>query len=477
VSSARSLSTFVARVALALSVLLGFNAGTVTTGAGSADQNDIVNAAAVDPTSGGVVTQAAVSGTSTYQESSARIVYRGRWSSTSYSGYLGRHAKWSKQGGASATFRFTGTRISWIGPIGPTRGKARIYVNGRYVKTVSTFSSRFVARHVIYSVSYAVARERTIKIVVAGTAGHPTVAIDAFVVRTGVVASAPTPSAPGNVVNVASIAALKKALADNSVDEIVVADGTYHVSASSAIRPDSLWIGSAQAGDYDFAARTRPVTVRAATRGGVVLDGGGGSGYGGLSFEDGAHDQTWDGFTFANMTGTSSGIIEFGGNTPRRPPHHITLRNITIRNTCHRASSSSNQEQGIYFAHAAGTGPHDLLLEDITIDGTDPLSVWSGIHAFHGDALNPPSSNVTIRRLHVRGTTYPIILWTTAAHDWLIEGADISGAASNAVRYEISGGLRNTIKDVVSTGSGQGGFYSSLGPNPAGLTLTNDSFH
>jgi hypothetical protein len=258
------------------------------------------------------------------------------------------------------------------------------------------------------------------------------------------------------------------------VDVIVMPAGTYHFSTSRGAS-DSLWLGGAISGGPNIAARTRPVSIQGT---GVTLDGGGGSGDG-LAFMDGVHDMTWDGFTLANFVPVSTGAVVFGGYDPtgRAGAHHITLRNITIARSVHRSSSSSNQDHAFYFANAQGQGPHDLLLEDITIDGTDPLSIWGGIHSYHGDALNPPSSNVTIRRLHIYGTTYPIILWTTAAHDWLIEGADISGAASNAVRYEISGGLRNTIKDVVSTGSGQGGFYSSLGPNPAGLTLTNDSFH
>jgi hypothetical protein len=101
--------------------------------------------------------------------------------------------------------------------------------------------------------------------------------------------------------------ALKNALADNTVDQIVVANGTYHVSPSSRDASDSLWIGPR------FASRTRPVTVRAATIGGVTFDGGGASGYRALAFEAGAHDQTWDGFNFANMGAYQSGIIEIAG--------------------------------------------------------------------------------------------------------------------------------------------------------------------
>ena len=131
-------------------------------------------------------------------------------------------------------------------------------------------------------------------------------------------------------VRVTSIPALLKSLANNSIDEIVVANGTYHVSPSGQLNSDSLWIG----GDR-FASRTRPITVRAETIGGVTLDGSGNSGaYGGLSFEDGAHDQTWDGFRFANMKAEYTGIIEVGGYLPRRPPHNITIRNMKITASC-----------------------------------------------------------------------------------------------------------------------------------------------
>ncbi len=91
------------------------------------------------------------------------------------------------------------------------------------------------------------------------------------------VAPSPTPTM-GTSVRVTSIPALLTALANNSIDEIVVANGTYHVSPSGQLKADSLWIG----GDK-MVARTRPITVRAETIGGVTLDGSGNSGaYGAL---------------------------------------------------------------------------------------------------------------------------------------------------------------------------------------------------
>ena len=112
--------------------------------------------------------------------------------------------------------------------------------------------------------------------------------------------------------------------------------------------------------------------MRAETIGGVTFDGSGASGaFGGLSFEDGAHHQTWDGFRFANMTAVYTGIIEVGGYTPRRTPHHITIRNMTVLGM--HGSSHDRERQfldhGMYLAHAAGTGPHDILVEDFTVDG------------------------------------------------------------------------------------------------------------
>jgi hypothetical protein len=286
----------------------------------------------------------------------------------------------------------------------------------------------------------------------------------------------PTPTPPPSglkTVTVSSIGALLSTLADNSVDEVVVANGTYHVSTAASQQADSLWIGGRYAG------RTRPVTVRAATIGGVTFDGTGGSGYGGLTFADGAHDQTWDGFKFANMTGSQTGIVVFGGDPTLPPPHHITLRHTTLMSTCRRPTDLNINAQGVYFAHAAGVGPHDLLVEDLTVDGSDPLSLWSAIHAYHGDFSHPPAYNVTIRRLTVKGTLNAVVLWnnTGIQRNWLIEGATITGAKERAIRFESIGATNIVLKDIVSTGSALGGFYSSLGSNPPGVSFVNDNLH
>lgn len=279
------------------------------------------------------------------------------------------------------------------------------------------------------------------------------------------------PATNAKTVTVSSIPALLAALADNSVNVIVVANGTYHISPSGQQASNSLWIG----GD-SFARRTRAITVQAQTRGGVVFDGGGGSGYSALSFEDGAHDQTWDGFTFANMRAAGSGIVEIGGYVPRRTPHHLTLRYITVTSSVRGAATSASgpaTEHAFYISNAQSTGPHDILFEDITVDGRGGLA--SAVHFDHGDSANPNATNVTVRRLHVVGTQQAIIFWVPTVRNIVFDGVDISQPYKHAIRYESIGGSAVVLSNIRSTGSGEAPFYSSQGAQPSGVTFRNVS--
>jgi hypothetical protein len=217
------------------------------------------------------------------------------------------------------------------------------------------------------------------------------------------------------------------------------------------------------------------VTVRAETRGGVTFDGGGATYFGCISFEDGAHDQTWDGFNCAGGQATETGVVTFGGYAGLAAPHHITLRNISILGSCRgRATTAegNSTEHAIYFSHAVG-GPHDIVLEDVSVDGSGYLA--SALHFFHSDSANRNAWNVTVRRLTVRGTQQAIILWDETVQNVTIDGATITNALAVAVRYE-GPGQNITFRNITSTGSGQYGFYSSLGSSPPGVTFSGNSF-
>ena len=135
-----------------------------------------------------------------YQEASSAISYGGFWARAFHAGFSGGAVRWSRSRGASATFRFTGTTVTWYGPKGPTRGKAKIYLDGVYKRTVDLYASQFAASRAVYSATFSTQKARQLKIVVLQTAGRPMVAIDAFVVRRTVTmtdgAQQPPPPAP-----------------------------------------------------------------------------------------------------------------------------------------------------------------------------------------------------------------------------------------------------------------------------------------
>jgi hypothetical protein len=263
---------------------------------------------------------------------------------------------------------------------------------------------------------------------------------------------------------VSSIPALLTALDDNSVTDIVVANGTYRVSPAASYSWDSLWIGA------KFADRTRAVTVRAETRGGVTFDGGGATYFGGLNFEAGAHDQTWDGFNFANGQATQTGVVVFGGYAGLAAPHHITLRHIKFLPSL--TGTGGINDHAIYFSLADG-GPHDLVLEDITVDGTGGLS--TALHFYHSDSANKNAWNVTVRRLTVNRVQQAIMLWDSTLRNIRIDTATITNSRDFAISYEhAAAGI--VLANITSTGSGQLGFYSSMGATPPGVSFVNNSF-
>jgi hypothetical protein len=266
--------------------------------------------------------------------------------------------------------------------------------------------------------------------------------------------SDPTTPSTGTSVRVATIPALLAALADNTVTNIVVANGTYRVSPASNQASNSLWIGSR------FARRTAAVTVRAETRGGVTLDGGGAGTFGGLSFNGGAHHQTWDGFKFANGRPTLTGVITFGGYG-LAAAHHITLRNITILPSI-AGDPASNKDHSIYFSSDAA---HDILIEDYT--STPGPGIASALQFHH----SPNVYNVTVRRMHVVGTQSAILMYDSTMHDVLIEDSDIRDA-QNAALNAYQTGANVVLRNVTSVNSG--GVYYPSG-KPAGLTLVNCS--
>ena len=118
-----------------------------------------------------------------YSEKSPQIAYTGTWKSAGHPGYAGDAAAYATAAGATATFTFTGTRVTWYGPVGPTRGKATVSIDGKYRHDRRPLRDAGSAPHkALFSSAGRRQGAHTLVITVVGTAGHPYVAIDGFVV-------------------------------------------------------------------------------------------------------------------------------------------------------------------------------------------------------------------------------------------------------------------------------------------------------
>jgi hypothetical protein len=119
---------------------------------------------------------------SRYSETSPSMAYTGSWHQT-YSGvYYGGGAKWSATGGAKATFNFTGRSIAFVSRLGPTKGRARIYLDGALVVTLDLYASSYQSQRVAWARNFAAAGKHSVSVIVMGTPTRPRVDVDAFVV-------------------------------------------------------------------------------------------------------------------------------------------------------------------------------------------------------------------------------------------------------------------------------------------------------
>jgi hypothetical protein len=115
-------------------------------------------------------------------EAAAGVATTGSWAIVSSSAYLGDRALRSGTAGATVRFTFTGSQVAWIGTAGPGNGRADVYLDGTWSRTVDTHRATTANRRVLYAARWPGSGTHTITVKVAGTAGHPRVVVDGFVV-------------------------------------------------------------------------------------------------------------------------------------------------------------------------------------------------------------------------------------------------------------------------------------------------------
>jgi hypothetical protein len=116
------------------------------------------------------------------QETSSAIVRTGAWSTKLSAAFVGGRAIAASAAGASVRITFTGTQIGWVSTVGPTRGQARIYVDGVYERTVDLGRPTSAARLIMVLRSWATPGRHTLEIRLVGTSGRPRVDVDEFVI-------------------------------------------------------------------------------------------------------------------------------------------------------------------------------------------------------------------------------------------------------------------------------------------------------
>ena len=135
--------------------------------------------------------------------------------------------------------------------------------------------------------------------------------------------------------------------------------------------------------------------------------------------------------------------MTFGGYAGKAAPHHITMRNITIKSSCRGSatSASSNPTDHAFYISEAVGGPHDLKFYGINVDGRGGLA--TAFHFYHSSGSNKNAWNVTIQGLHVTKTQQAVMLWDPTLRNIKVTSARIVGAMRYAIRIE--GGSAITI--------------------------------
>lgn len=129
-------------------------------------------------------TPAATSTLLRYGDASRHITYSDGWSVATHRLYTGGSVHYARTRNATASLRFVGSGVTWLGPKGPTRGKANVYIDGRFVRAIDLYAPRFLGRPLaLFTRTWTKPGTHTLTIKVAGMPGRPIVAIDAFTVR------------------------------------------------------------------------------------------------------------------------------------------------------------------------------------------------------------------------------------------------------------------------------------------------------
>jgi hypothetical protein len=118
-----------------------------------------------------------------YQQTYGPIAYkRGTWQTASSNGYSGGSVRYATKAGAMAKLKTSARAIAFVTTKGPSRGAVKVFIDGAYQTTIDLHAATTTTRFVAFSKAWSSVGTHKIKIVVVGSAGHPRVDLDAFLV-------------------------------------------------------------------------------------------------------------------------------------------------------------------------------------------------------------------------------------------------------------------------------------------------------
>jgi hypothetical protein len=115
-----------------------------------------------------------------FQDASPHIAYSAGWTRKAAPRAYGGSLHQTTRRGASARLAFTGRQVAWVATRASGRGVAKVYLDGRLAASVNLFSPSPVRRRIVFAHRWATDGPHTLRIVCAGTKGHPSVDIDAL---------------------------------------------------------------------------------------------------------------------------------------------------------------------------------------------------------------------------------------------------------------------------------------------------------
>lgn len=89
--------------------------------------------------------------------------------------------RYSYTKGNEIVYRINGASVGLVSTKYENRGLAKIYIDGRYIKTIDTYSSTFKPRQLVFYTSWAKKGTHYLKIVNLGTPGRTRLDVDAIV--------------------------------------------------------------------------------------------------------------------------------------------------------------------------------------------------------------------------------------------------------------------------------------------------------